>query len=85
MNVLVKWWVILVIYAVFNGIVVLLSPLPGPATFFFWGAIAPLMMAIGWWVFASKRRDQMANWWVIGVLSTLAYLSLGGASIWAAF
>ena len=82
MKVMIKWWVVLVIYAVFNGIVVLFTTLPGPATLFFWGLIAPLGMVIGWWVFASKRRGEMANWWVIGVLSTMAYLSLGGASFW---
>ena len=82
MKVMIKWWVILGIYAVINGMAVLLPFIPGPATFFFWGVIAPRGMVIVWWGYASKRRGEMANWWVIGVLSTMAYLSLGGASFW---
>ena len=82
MKVMITWWVVLVVYAAINGIAVLLPSIPGPATLFFWGALAPLAMVIGWWGFASKRRGEMANWWVVGMLSTLAYLSLGGASFW---
>lgn len=82
MKLMVFWWVVLAIYAVVNGLAVFLPFIPGPPIFFFWGFLAPLIMVIVWWGFLTRRKKEMANWWVMGILSTFAYFCLGAGSVW---
>lgn len=82
MKLMTAWWTVLAVYVAVNFAAVSLPFLPGLGTFFLFGMVLPLGMIIGWWVHLARRTPRPRQWWVLGVVSTLAYGSLGFGTLW---
>ena len=66
------WIIVMVIYAVMNGIAVSRAEAPiDPKLIFGWGIIMPILTNLVWWAISFRLRIYFPKWWLFGILTAV--------------
>lgn len=76
------WVAVFVGYVILNYACVWMSSSPGLLAYFSWGTTFPVVVMATWSAILLPRRRILRNKWILGVLTILAYGSLGILSCW---